>query len=71
MFKAVERGSKQTVAVKRISIFDIMDSKARKKTLREVLSLRVVCRAIDSLSQTHRWRFVMCQRGCCSGVPSK
>jgi serine/threonine protein kinase len=35
-FKAVVRETKQTVAIKRIAIFDIMDSKSRKKTLREV-----------------------------------
>lgn len=45
MFKATVRGSRQIVAVKRIAIFDIMDSKARKKTLREVkiLCSRVFC----------------------------
>jgi serine/threonine protein kinase len=40
VFKAVVKASRQTVAVKRIAIFDIMDGKARKKTLREVDLLR-------------------------------
>lgn len=40
VYKAAVKGTRQTVAIKRIAIFDIMDSKSRKKTLREVELLR-------------------------------